>query len=73
MKQGKEAVVPLENNTGGLDILAEKLRSRMEGNGSNNNPTGDLIIQIGNDTLVKILLSELKKMQRQTGEAVIKV
>lgn len=70
---GKEAVVPLENNTGGLDILAEKLRSRMEGNGSNNNPTGDLIIQIGNDTLVKILLSELKKMQRQTGEAVIKV
>ena len=70
---GKEAVVPLENNTGGLDILAEKLRSRMEGSGSNNNPIGDLIIQIGNDTLVKILLSELKKIQRQTGEAVIKV
>ena len=55
------------------DILAEKLRSRMEGSGSNNNPIGDLIIQIGNDTLVKILLSELKKIQRQTGEAVIKV
>ena len=45
----------------------------MEGSGSNNNPIGDLIIQIGNDTLVKILLSELKKIQRQTGEAVIKV
>ena len=71
---GKEAVVPLENNTGGLDILAEKLSSRMAGNGSNGtSPIGDITIQVGNDTLARILLSELKKIQRQTGEAVIKI
>lgn len=73
-EQGSEAVVPLENNTGGLDILAEKLSSRMAGNGSNGtSPIGDITIQVGNDTLARILLSELKKIQRQTGEAVIKI
>ena len=70
---GKEAVVPLENNTGGLDILAEKLSSRMVGNSSSGTSIGDIIIQVGNDTLGKILISELKKIQRQTGEAIIKV
>ena len=30
---GKEAVIPLENNTGGLDLLASKLQSRMSASG----------------------------------------
>lgn len=71
---GKEAVVPLENNKGGLRELANLLLAEMgTGNSSGTSPIGDIIIQIGNDTLAKILLSELKKIQRQTGEAIIKV
>lgn len=42
---GKEAVIPLENNTGGLDLLASKLHSRMSNGGivssfSNNSNSG---------------------------------
>ena len=42
---GKEAVIPLENNTGGLDLLASKLHSRMSNSGivssfSNNSNSG---------------------------------
>ncbi len=71
---GKEAVVPLENNTGGLDILAEKLGSRMAGNNTGGSSSIEsVVVQIGNDTLVKILISELKKIERQTGQAIIKV
>ena len=70
---GKEAVVPLENNTGGLDILAEKLGSRIAGNGTGGSSIESITIQVGNETLAKILISELKKIQRQTGQAVIKI
>ena len=69
----KEAVVPLENNTGGLDILAEKLGSRIAGNGTGGSSIESITIQVGNETLAKILISELKKIQRQTGQAVIKI
>lgn len=70
---GKEAVVPLENNTGGLDILAEKLGSRMAGNNTGCSSIESVVVQIGNDTIAKIFISELKKIQRQTGQAVIKI
>lgn len=70
---GKEAVVPLENNTGGLDILAEKLGSRIAGNGTGGSSIESITIQVGNETLAKVLISELKKIQRQTGQAVIKI
>lgn len=70
---GKEAVVPLENNTGGLDILAEKLGSRMAGNNTGGSSIESVVVQIGNDTIAKIFISELKKIQRQTGQAVIKI
>ena len=68
-----EAVVPLENNTGGLDILAEKLGSRMAGNNTGGSSIESVVVQIGNDTIAKIFISELKKIQRQTGQAVIKI
>ena len=45
---GKEAVVPLENNTGGLDILAEKLGSRMAGNSTGGSSIESITIQVGN-------------------------
>lgn len=70
---GKEAVVPLENNTGGLDMLSEKLGSRIAGNGTGGSSIESITIQVGNETLAKILISELKKIQRQTGQAVIKI
>ncbi|WP_346893505.1 hypothetical protein [Clostridium sp. UBA871] len=63
---GKEAVVPLENNTGGLDLLASKLLERMpQGNSDNGFGDGDLILQVDGSVIGKVALKQLRKMQRQ--------
>ena len=73
-EQGSEVVLPLENNTGALDLIAEKIGSRIAGNNSGGSSSIEsVVVQVGNDTLAKILISELKKIERQTGQAVIKI
>lgn len=68
---GKEAVVPLENNTGGLDLLASKLLERMPQGGSNDNSNGDLVLMIDGSVIGKVALNQLRKMQRQGGITLI--
>lgn len=68
---GKEAVVPLENNTGGLDLLASKLLERMPHGGSNDNSNGDLVLMIDGSVIGKVALNQLRKMQRQGGITLI--
>lgn len=69
---GKEAIVPLENNTRGLDLLAEKLLNRMpQGKENNNIGDGDLILQIDGSVVGKVALKQLRKMQRQGGITLI--
>lgn len=72
---GKEAVVPLENNTQGLDLLASKLLERLGGTSSNNNnfEDGDLILQIDGSVIGKVALKQLRKMQRQGNITLIPV
>lgn len=72
---GKEAVVPLENNTQGLDLLASKLLERLGGTASNNNSfgDGDLILQIDGSVIGKVALKQLRKMQRQGNITLIPV
>lgn len=68
---GKEAVVPLENNTGGLDLLASKLLERMPQGSSNDNSNGDLVLMIDGSVIGKVALNQLRKMQRQGGITLI--
>jgi phage-related protein len=74
---GKEAVVPLENNTQGLDLLASKLMERLGGvNTSSSNNSfgdGDLILQIDGSVIGKVALKQLRKMQRQGNITLIPV
>lgn len=60
---GKEAVMPLENNTEWMDILADKI------NGANNNIT----IRFTGSTaqLVRLLKPELEKEDKRTGRRLI--
>lgn len=58
---GKEAVMPLENNTGWITELAEKLSGRMPAGGGD----GDLILQIDGSVIGKVALNQLRRMQRQ--------
>lgn len=72
---GKEAVMPLENNTGWISDLASKVADRMPrgGGSSDNSYTGDLILQIDGSIIGRVALSQLRKMQRQGGITLIPV
>lgn len=74
-EQGREAVVPLENNTGGLDLLAEKLLSRMPQNNSNNgfgdNQPTNIIIKVKDTTIAKIVIDSINKANRVAGKNLI--
>lgn len=73
---GKEAVMPLENNTGWITDLASKVADRMPrygGSSNDNSMSGDLILQIDGSIIGKVALNQLKKMQRQGGISLIPV
>lgn len=72
---GKEAVMPLENNTGWITDLASKVADRMpKGNWDNdNNYDKDLILQIDGSVIGKVALKQLRKMQRQGNITLIPV
>lgn len=61
---GKEAVVPLENNTGWMSKMASMLAERMPQLGSDSY-SGDLILMIDGSVIGKVALQQLRKMQRQ--------
>lgn len=72
---GKEAVVPLENNKGGLRELADLLLSEMDGKKSNyndSNISGDIVFMLDSSIIGRVALNELIKMRKQ-GKNVIKL
>lgn len=62
-EQGREAVMPLENNTEWMDMLAEKLNTR----------GGNITIRFTGSTaqLVRLLKPELEKEDKRTGKRLI--
>lgn len=70
---GKEAVVPLENNTQGLDLLASKLLERMPIGPSNSSQTTpqEVVVKIDSKTLIRVLLPELQKENNRVGNPVL--
>lgn len=60
-EQGKEAVVPLENNTEWLDKLAEKIN----GKGSSNTP---IVLQIDGKTFAETTIDSINSLTRQRGK-----
>lgn len=65
---GREAVLPLERNTGWMDALAEKLAGRM-GNG------GELVLEVhlGGEKLTRQVIRDVNQMTRRNGRCPIYV
>ena len=73
---GKEAVMPLENNTGWITDLANKVAERLPSQSSTNNNNEQPInftIQVGQTTLGKIVIDSINKVQRQAGTNLIRI
>lgn len=75
---GKEAVVPLENNTGWMDKISETivnaiLAAMQLGNGSitSQKQGGDIILQIDGTTFARIINPLLDKENNRTGNKMI--
>lgn len=71
---GKEALVPLENNTEWMDTVRGLISSGFtqamqfsSGNANDSFGSGDLVLQIDGSIIGKVALSQLRKMQRQGG------
>lgn len=60
-ERGKEAVVPLENNTEWLDKLAEKINGRSNGN-------TPIILQIDGKTFAETTIDSINNLTRQRGK-----
>lgn len=73
---GKEAVMTLENNTGWITDLANKVAERLPSQSSTNNNNDQPInftIQVGQTTLGKIVIDSINKVQRQAGTNLIRI
>lgn len=57
---GKEAVLPLENNTGWMDMLADRIASR-------NNTPSKIILRVGEKDLGEATIGAINNITRQTG------
>lgn len=72
---GKEAVVPLENNTQGLDLLADKLLERFGGLNAHNKDSSQQPLQINliyqGTKLAEMLIKDINKLNRAAGANLI--
>lgn len=70
---GKEAVMPLENNTGWISLLADKLASRMPQGGNTSYPSGPLsiILEISGTELGRVVIDNMNKLFRQEGKILL--
>lgn len=67
---GKEAVVPLENNTQGLDLLADKLMERLGGTNisdSEKDRAINIILKIGDLEFARVLIDSINKITKMNG------
>ena len=72
-ERGKEAVMPLENNTGWISLLADKLAFRMPQGGNSSYPSGPLsiILEISGTELGRVVIDNMNKLFRQEGKILL--
>lgn len=69
---GKEVVMPLENNTGWISQLAEKVSERMpQGGGFGSDRPVEIIVKVGSTELARAAIDSINKLQRQEGQLLI--
>jgi len=70
---GKEAIMPLENNTGWIDQLASRLAQKTGGANSNNPVSLTLPIYIGGEHFTTVVIDDINRITRSSGTCPIYV
>ena len=71
-ESGGEAVIPLERNTAGLDMLADKLADRL-GGARGEAMTVELSVNLGGERLAPKIVKTINDLSRARGKCVINV
>lgn len=66
---GKEAVMPLERNTGWIDELASKIKAK---GGSSDRPL-TVILRVGKTELARVVADGINDLRRQNGELILDI
>lgn len=70
---GKEVVMPLENNTGWMTEVANRIASQLpQQSSSNSDQPFNIIFQVRSTTLGKLAIEGINAVQRQAGTTLIK-
>lgn len=72
-ERGKEAVMPLENNTGWITDLAGQIAGIIGATGQGGGGDTSIVVKIGEDTIVDKIISAINRQNRINGETVINV
>lgn len=81
-EQGKEAVMPLERNTGWINQLADQigdkvnrgLASAMNSDGRlGNDARIDITVKVGNTTLGNAAIKSINEVQRRAGRTLLEI
>ncbi len=73
---GQEAVMPLEQNTGWISTLAQKVAERMPVNNAPAGyslPAGDIVIQIAGHEFGRVAIQEINKEHERAGQTLLKI
>jgi len=70
---GKEAVIPLENNTGWMDNMAAKVASMIGGSGGNGSQPINVVVKIGEDTIMEYFIDAMNRESILRGDPIIPV
>lgn len=74
-EDGQEAVMPLEKNTGWIDVLASKLNSRGDGGGSGSGSDRplEIILQVGATEFGRVAINSINKITKQEGRLALNI
>lgn len=72
-EQGKEAVVPLENNTEWMRTVAKGISAELGGSNVQSSQPVEVVLQVRDRELGRVVIDSINQLQRQSGRVLLNV
>ena len=72
-EQGKEAVVPLENNTEWMRTVAKGISAELGGGSVQSSQPVEVVLQVRDRELGRVVIDSINQLQRQSGKVLLNV